>query len=38
MSWMGWAAIGLIVGFAGLVVALFFMSEYQDVRKRRRRK
>lgn len=38
MSWMGWAAIAMIAGFALLVVALFFMSEYQDVRERRRRK
>jgi hypothetical protein len=38
MSWMGWAAIGLIVGFAGLVVALYLMTEFRGDMERRRRK
>lgn len=37
MSWMGWAAIAMIAGFALLVVALYYMTEYQDRKERRQR-
>jgi hypothetical protein len=38
MSWMGWAAIAMIAGFALLVVALYLMTEFKDDMERRRRK
>ena len=37
MSWMGWAVIAMIAGYAGLVVSLYLMTEFRDDMKRRRR-
>lgn len=35
---MGWAAIAMIAGFAGMVLALYLMTEFKDDVERRRRK
>lgn len=36
MSWMGWAVIAMIAGYAGLVVALYLMTEFRCDMERRR--